>query len=58
MPPWCGLRVSTKRGQTVELLHDLFQFVFSFLQVKVASNHRIFTSELDYLLPVEVVQKP
>jgi len=51
-----GLKICAKRRQTVELLHDLFKFVFSFLKIKVKADDGILACEFDNLSTIKVVQ--
>ena len=52
------LRVSTKRRQTIELLHDFFELILSFLKIEVTTDDRILACEFDNLLAIKVVQQP
>lgn len=52
----CRLRICAKCRQTIELLHDLFKFVFSFLKIKVKADNGILACEFDNLFTIKVVQ--
>jgi hypothetical protein len=51
----CRLRIRAKRRQTVELFHDLFEFVLSPLQIKMTTDDGILAREINDLFAVKVV---
>ena len=56
IPSRWRLWICTKDGKTVELLHNFFQFIFSFLEVEMPPYNRVLTCEFNDLLAVKVVE--
>jgi hypothetical protein len=57
VPTRGGLWIRAKGRQAIELLHDLFKLVFSFLKVKMTPDYGVLSCELYNFFTIQIIQQ-